>query len=130
MVPDVILSVGELPRGLRGKADYRAVLELVESHATTSAARASREPNRLIQPARTSAVEAGVQHNDVAEVSDMQTEDMDDWRWWRQVLVRGSGFPANGVLRLASEGLARKADSLVNADRGSEVVASVPRGVW
>ena len=50
----------------------------------------------------------------------MQTEDMDDWRWWRQVLVRGSGFPANGVLCLASEGLAGKADSLVNADRGSE----------
>ena len=54
------------------------------------------------------------------KVSDMQTEDMDDWRWWRQVLVRGSGFPANGVLRLANEGLAHKADSLVNADRGSE----------
>ena len=51
----------------------------------------------------------------------MQTEDMDDWRWWRQVMVRGSGFPANGVLRLASEGLAGKADSLVNVDRGSEV---------
>jgi hypothetical protein len=51
----------------------------------------------------------------------MQTEDLDDWRWWRQILVRGSGFPANGVLRLANEGLARKADSLVNADRGSEV---------
>jgi len=49
----------------------------------------------------------------------MQT-DMDDWRWWRQVVVRGSGFPARGVLRLASEGLASKADSLVNADRGSE----------
>ena len=41
----------------------------------------------------------------------MQTADMDDWRWWRQVLVRGSGFPASGVLRLADEGLARKADS-------------------
>jgi hypothetical protein len=51
----------------------------------------------------------------------MQTEDMDDWRWWRHVLVRGSGFPASGVLRLANEALARKADSLVNADRGSEV---------
>jgi hypothetical protein len=51
----------------------------------------------------------------------MQREDMDDWRWWRQVLVRGSGFPANGVLRLANEELARKADSLVNADPGSEV---------
>ena len=32
MVPDVILPVGELPRGPRGKADYHAVLELVESH--------------------------------------------------------------------------------------------------
>jgi amino acid adenylation domain-containing protein len=32
MVPDVILPVGELPRGPRGKADYRAALELVESH--------------------------------------------------------------------------------------------------
>src|ERR1700731_4419837 len=53
-------------------------------------------------------------------VSGMQTADMDDWRWWRQVLVRGSGFPANGVLRLADEGLARKADSLANADRGSQ----------
>ena len=50
----------------------------------------------------------------------MQTEHNDGWRWWRQILVRGSGFPVNGVLRLANEGLARKADSLVNADRGSE----------
>jgi amino acid adenylation domain-containing protein len=32
MVPDVILPVDELPRGPRGKADYHAVLELVESH--------------------------------------------------------------------------------------------------
>jgi amino acid adenylation domain-containing protein len=32
MVPDVILPVGELPRGPRGKADYDAALELVESH--------------------------------------------------------------------------------------------------
>jgi amino acid adenylation domain-containing protein len=32
MVPDVIVPVGELPRGPRGKADYHAVLELVESH--------------------------------------------------------------------------------------------------
>jgi len=32
MVPDVILPVVELPRGSRGKADYKAVLELVESH--------------------------------------------------------------------------------------------------
>jgi Lantibiotic dehydratase, N terminus len=51
----------------------------------------------------------------------MQTEDTDDWRWWRQMLVRGSGFPANGVLRLANEELAHKADSLANADRRSEV---------
>jgi acyl-CoA synthetase (AMP-forming)/AMP-acid ligase II len=33
MVPEVILPVGELPRGPRGKADYRAVLELVESQS-------------------------------------------------------------------------------------------------
>ena len=33
MVPDIVLPVGELPRGPRGKADYRAVLELVESHS-------------------------------------------------------------------------------------------------
>jgi amino acid adenylation domain-containing protein len=32
MVPDVILPVGELPRGSRGKADYHALLELVESY--------------------------------------------------------------------------------------------------
>ncbi len=51
----------------------------------------------------------------------MHTEDMDDWRWWRQVMVRGAGFPADGVLRLANEGLAGKADAVVNADRGSEV---------
>jgi amino acid adenylation domain-containing protein len=31
MVPDVIVPIGELPRGSRGKADYQAVLELVES---------------------------------------------------------------------------------------------------
>jgi amino acid adenylation domain-containing protein len=31
MIPDVILPVSELPRGPRGKADYHAVLELVES---------------------------------------------------------------------------------------------------
>src|SRR5260370_38486553 len=59
----------------------------------------------------------------------MQTEDMDDWRWWRQVLVRGSGFPANGVLRLANEGLARKAGSLVNAGRRSGSGRTFPEGV-
>jgi acyl-coenzyme A synthetase/AMP-(fatty) acid ligase len=32
MVPDVILPVGDLPRGTRGKVDYHAVLELVKSH--------------------------------------------------------------------------------------------------
>jgi amino acid adenylation domain-containing protein len=31
MIPDAILPVSELPQGPRGKADYRAVLELVES---------------------------------------------------------------------------------------------------
>jgi L-proline---[L-prolyl-carrier protein] ligase len=37
MVPDVVLPVGELPRGARGKTDYEAVLELVESGAAISA---------------------------------------------------------------------------------------------
>ena len=51
----------------------------------------------------------------------MHTEDVDDWRWWRQIVVRGSGFPADGVLCLANEELACKADALVmNADLGSE----------
>ncbi|HUA41103.1 MAG TPA: AMP-binding protein [Streptosporangiaceae bacterium] len=31
MVPDLVMPVAELPRGSRGKADYGAVLELVES---------------------------------------------------------------------------------------------------
>jgi Lantibiotic dehydratase, N terminus len=52
----------------------------------------------------------------------MQAEGMDDWRWWPQVLVRGAGFPASGVLRLADEALAVKADALADAgaDRGSQ----------
>jgi Lantibiotic dehydratase, N terminus len=54
-------------------------------------------------------------------LSDMQTEEMDDWRWWPHILLRSSGFPATGVLRLANERLARRADSVANADRGSEV---------
>ncbi|OQD54866.1 lantibiotic dehydratase [Streptomyces phaeoluteigriseus] len=32
------------------------------------------------------------------------------WRLWDQVAVRGAGFPADGVLRLAPEGLAAAAD--------------------
>lgn len=32
MIPDVILPVIELPRGPRGKVDYNAVLEVLESH--------------------------------------------------------------------------------------------------
>ena len=32
MVPGIILPVGELPLGSRGKTDYQAVLELVQSH--------------------------------------------------------------------------------------------------
>jgi hypothetical protein len=32
MVPDVVLPVAELPRGPRGKVDFHALLELVESH--------------------------------------------------------------------------------------------------
>jgi len=56
-------------------------------------------------------------------VSDMQTDDMDDWRWWRQVVVRAAGFPAHGVLRLTSERLARQRRP------GIRGLASVPRGV-
>jgi amino acid adenylation domain-containing protein len=47
MVPDVVLAVGELPRGPRGKADYRAVLELVESRAGDSSPRSVRS---LVSP--------------------------------------------------------------------------------
>ncbi|MGW4213436.1 lantibiotic dehydratase [Lentzea sp. NPDC004789] len=46
----------------------------------------------------------------------MRTEEMDDWRWWKQVLVRGSGFPADGVLLLADEELARRADALAGEE--------------
>ena len=34
------------------------------------------------------------------------------WRWWPEVLLRGAGFPARGVLDLASPGLAELADAL------------------
>jgi len=37
MVPDLILPVTELPRGARGKADYKAVLELLESQRDEAA---------------------------------------------------------------------------------------------
>ena len=37
MVPDVVMPVADLPRGSRGKADYSAVLELLESSGTPSA---------------------------------------------------------------------------------------------
>ncbi len=47
MVPDVVLPVDELPRGPRGKADYRAVLELVESHRDDSSPRLARS---LVSP--------------------------------------------------------------------------------
>lgn len=36
MVPAVVMAVAELPRGSRGKADYGAVLELLESSLVTS----------------------------------------------------------------------------------------------
>jgi non-ribosomal peptide synthetase component F len=41
MVPDVVLPVAELPRGSRGKADYDAVLGLLESSAPTSSGEAA-----------------------------------------------------------------------------------------
>jgi|HubBroStandDraft_5_1064220.scaffolds.fasta_scaffold03425_2 amino acid adenylation domain-containing protein len=47
MVPDVVLPVDELPRGGRGKADYRAVLELVESRRADSSPRSVRS---LVSP--------------------------------------------------------------------------------
>lgn len=34
------------------------------------------------------------------------------WRWWPEVLLRGAGFPARGVLDLASPRLAELADGL------------------
>jgi acyl-coenzyme A synthetase/AMP-(fatty) acid ligase len=43
MVPDVVMPVAELPRGSRGKADYNAVLELLESSVATSACEAAGE---------------------------------------------------------------------------------------
>jgi amino acid adenylation domain-containing protein len=47
MVPDVVVPVDELPRGPRGKADYRAVLELVESNRDDSSPRLARS---LVSP--------------------------------------------------------------------------------
>ncbi|WP_237613625.1 lantibiotic dehydratase [Pseudomonas syringae] len=37
-------------------------------------------------------------------------ENSKSWRWWDDVLVRGAGFSAGGVLRLASTSLAAQAD--------------------
>ncbi|MFI8083398.1 lantibiotic dehydratase [Kitasatospora sp. NPDC086009] len=39
------------------------------------------------------------------------------WRLWDQVAVRGPGFPADGVLRLAPEGLAAAADKFGARDK-------------
>jgi hypothetical protein len=50
----------------------------------------------------------------------MRTEDMDDWRWWRQVLVRGAGFPAEGVLLLADEELGNRADAVAGEAEDSQ----------
>jgi amino acid adenylation domain-containing protein len=41
MIPDVILPVSELPQGSRGKADYHAVLDLVQSRSSPRLARSS-----------------------------------------------------------------------------------------
>jgi amino acid adenylation domain-containing protein len=48
MVPDVILSVAELPRGSRGKADYNAVLELVESQCNDLGSRPKLERSSVL----------------------------------------------------------------------------------
>ena len=86
------------------------------------ATRGALVPGVWIGAAWRAAIRSSPAHGDLWNTgSDMQAADMDGWRWWRQVLVRGSGFPANGVLRLANEGLAHKADSLADADRRSEV---------
>ena len=34
-----------------------------------------------------------------------------EWRLWEQVGLRGAGFPADGVTRLAPDGLAEAADA-------------------
>jgi acyl-coenzyme A synthetase/AMP-(fatty) acid ligase len=47
MVPDVVVAVGELPRGARGKADYRAVLALAEAGREDSSPRSDRS---LVSP--------------------------------------------------------------------------------
>lgn len=39
-------------------------------------------------------------------------ENSKSWRWWDDVLVRGAGFGAGGVLRLASTSLAAQADRM------------------
>lgn len=38
------------------------------------------------------------------------------WRWWDQVLLRGAGFPAAGVLALADPGLAATAAAVAELD--------------
>jgi amino acid adenylation domain-containing protein len=48
MVPDVILPVAELPRGSRGKADYNAVLELVESQCNELGSRPKLERSSVL----------------------------------------------------------------------------------
>ncbi len=40
----------------------------------------------------------------------------DRWRLWDQFALRGPGFPASGVLRLAPEGLAVAADRFVGVE--------------
>ncbi|MEU8263727.1 lantibiotic dehydratase [Micromonospora sp. NPDC048999] len=42
------------------------------------------------------------------------------WRLWPQFALRGPGFPADGVLRLAPEGIALAADKLPDALSGPE----------
>lgn len=42
-------------------------------------------------------------------------ENSKSWRWWDDVLVRGAGFGAGGVLRLASTSIAAQADRMGSA---------------
>ncbi|WP_304452767.1 lantibiotic dehydratase [Nocardiopsis sp. YSL2] len=54
----------------------------------------------------------------------MRNDDIGDWRLWRHLLVRGAGFSAEGVLRLADTELAGAADTVAASDRQDD------QGMW
>ncbi|OLT24612.1 hypothetical protein BJF83_06405 [Nocardiopsis sp. CNR-923] len=53
----------------------------------------------------------------------MRDDDREDWRVWDHVLVRGAGFAADGVLRLAAPELAAAADALAATGPGGDPAA-------